>query len=139
MDIEQPDEILPFLYIGSINTVNRQNLCDIGIKNIIICGSDCLTTNHDSFNYILLNIFDETNVNISKYFETTNCFIEQARNSGSKILVHCFAGKSRSSSIVMAYLIMKQHMTFDEAYNLIKFKRPIVKPNCGFIKQLKML
>ena len=48
-----------------------------------------------------------------------------------------FAGKSRSSSIIIAYLIRFKSMTYEKAYELVKSKRDVIQPNEGFVKQLK--
>lgn len=52
-----------------------------------------------------------------------------------KIIVFCRAGHSRSPTIVIAYLMKYENMTFDEAYKYVKNKRNIM-PNNGFIEQL---
>jgi hypothetical protein len=57
--------------------------------------------------------------------------------SHTNIMVHCLAGVSRSVSLVIAYFIKYRHMSYDEAYQLIKSKRKIIHPNDGFISQLK--
>lgn len=52
-----------------------------------------------------------------------------------KILVHCQVGVSRSATIVLAYLMLKQNMTLAEAIKKVKERRGIY-PNQGFLKQL---
>ncbi len=44
-----------------------------------------------------------------------------------KILVHCYAGIERSPLAIAWFLHTKRGMTLDEAYKLIKQKRPIVQ------------
>ena len=56
--------------------------------------------------------------------------------SGGRVLVHCQAGISRSPSIVLAYLIDRKNMDFDDAYHLLTERRPIVAPNFNFLAQL---
>ena len=53
-----------------------------------------------------------------------------------KILFHCFAGISRSSTLAIAYLVATQHKSVDETLALIVSKRPIVRPNPGFMDVL---
>eukprot|EP00826_Nyctotherus_ovalis_P057462 TRINITY_DN7855_c0_g2_i1.p1 TRINITY_DN7855_c0_g2~~TRINITY_DN7855_c0_g2_i1.p1 ORF type:complete len:132 (-),score=18.46 TRINITY_DN7855_c0_g2_i1:48-443(-) len=48
-----------------------------------------------------------------------------------------FAGKSRSSSVVVAYLMKEWHMSFDQALKAVQAKRPVVEPNNNFVKQLR--
>ena len=58
---------------------------------------------------------------------------------GRTILVHCAAGMSRSPTLVIAYLMIENRWSFEEAYNFVKKKRPLTEPNIGFVKQLKNL
>jgi protein-tyrosine phosphatase len=44
---------------------------------------------------------------------------------------------SRSASIVIAYLMWKEHIKFKEAFDFVKEKRHSIEPNGGFIMQLK--
>ena len=63
-------------------------------------------------------------------------YLEKARIEGQRVLVHCFAGLSRSVTFTCAYLMKKYGMTFKEAITLVKKSRPNVNPNTGFRKQL---
>ena len=47
------------------------------------------------------------------------------------------AGISRSSTIILSYLIKYKKMKFDDALNLIREKREKINPNPGFVKQLR--
>jgi protein-tyrosine phosphatase len=46
------------------------------------------------------------------------------------------AGISRSTSCVMAYLMMEYGKTMKQAYEYVKARRNIICPNPGFVKQL---
>ena len=56
-----------------------------------------------------------------------------------KVLVHCFAGKSRATSFTCAYMIKQRKMTLKDALETIQKVRPIAAPNPGFMVQLKAL
>jgi protein-tyrosine phosphatase len=58
-------------------------------------------------------------------------------NNKVKILFHCYAGISRSSTLAIAFLCMAKGYTLRDAYDLVKKKRPIVNPNKGFVKALQ--
>lgn len=45
---------------------------------------------------------------------------------------------SRSAAVVIAYMMAKHSLTFEEAFYLVKAKRTITYPNSGFIAQLKL-
>ena len=65
-------------------------------------------------------------------------FLDAARSAGGKVLVHCVQGVSRSVSVVIAYLIFKEKMNYDEAYEFVKSHRGIASPNIGFVIQLML-
>eukprot|EP01016_Furgasonia_blochmanni_P000282 TRINITY_DN10030_c0_g1_i3.p1 TRINITY_DN10030_c0_g1~~TRINITY_DN10030_c0_g1_i3.p1 ORF type:complete len:140 (+),score=39.09 TRINITY_DN10030_c0_g1_i3:64-483(+) len=80
---------------------------------------------------------DTYTFDLSEFFEETFDFIETQRKAQKNVLVHCFAGVSRSSTIVIAYLMKKKKMTFEKAFAFVKQKRFLASPNLGFAKQLK--
>ena len=55
------------------------------------------------------------------------------------MLVHCFAGVSRSSTCVIAYLMQVKKMSFVDAFTFVRSKRSIAFPNIGFQRQLAEL
>ncbi|VUZ40452.1 unnamed protein product, partial [Hymenolepis diminuta] len=63
-------------------------------------------------------------------------FIDQNISKG--ILVHCRAGISRSATIVIAYLMCRLRISYQDALNKVKQRR-WVNPNPHFIKQLVVL
>ena len=62
-------------------------------------------------------------------------FIGQALLSGNKVFVNCVFGRSRSTTCVVAYLMLCQGWTLQSSLNHIRKHRPI-QVNYGFIQQL---
>ncbi len=88
--------------------------------------------------YARVNVNDESSANLRPYLTSATDFIRHhlvARRVS--VLVHCQMGISRSSTIVLAYLIRFEGMTRDEAYVHVKSRRPQCDPNPGFWRQLK--
>ena len=56
---------------------------------------------------------------------------------GYGVLVHCAQGVSRSASLILAFLMRKHNMSLKAAYQLLKQKRPVVKPNTNFLRQAR--
>ena len=82
---------------------------------------------------------DTEDENISAVFERSTMFIRDALASGGSVYVHCFAGMSRSPTLVAAYLIMEQGMDDEEALYFLQSVRPVVDPNAGFRRALSAL
>jgi len=65
---------------------------------------------------------------------------EKRVEAEGRVLVHCAVGKSRSPTIVMAYLMKHHNMSLKDAYNLVMQKRRLpglnVCPNNSFMRQL---
>jgi protein-tyrosine phosphatase len=57
-------------------------------------------------------------------------------NEKKNVLVCCSAGKSRSATIIVAYLMKHRSMTFEKAMEFVKERRSI-NINPGFLKRLK--
>lgn len=73
---------------------------------------------------------------MESHFEKACRFIEDARQSDGRILVHCACGVSRSTTLCCAYLIKHHSMSLEQALTQIRAQRPIVQPNSGFLRQL---
>ena len=61
---------------------------------------------------------------------------DDARLHSSPAYVHCKAGKSRSVTAVMAYLIHANHWTLSRAYSFVLERRKGISPNIGFVSEL---
>jgi atypical dual specificity phosphatase len=53
-------------------------------------------------------------------------FIDRQITAGNKVYVHCKAGRARSATIVLCWLIKNQGITADQAQSLLREKRPHV-------------
>jgi len=125
------------IFIGSkdaaedLELLQRNNISHI---LQVCCGQSRFTKN---FHYKVISICDEECTCIYEYFQESFEFIEEAITYGTGILIHCQGGVSRSATIIIAYLIKKFQMTFEDALHYVQSSRPVVQPNLGFQKQLK--
>ncbi|MBA0856765.1 hypothetical protein Goshw_002686 [Gossypium schwendimanii] len=90
-----------------------------------------------TFLFLFETVLDKEDTNLSQYFDECFNFIDEAKREGGGVLVHCFVGKSRSVTIVVAYLMKKHGMSLSQALEHVRSKRPLASPNPGFIQQLK--
>ena len=137
-DDNVPKEIIPHLFLGSIGSAsNLKQLENFQITHIICCASGIKNFFPDKFKYYNINLLDSEKENIRQYFEESFNFIDNGIKNGGNVLVHCHAGISRSSTILIAYIMKSQKMKVDKVLELIKSKREKVNPNIGFLNQLK--
>ncbi|CAF1014739.1 unnamed protein product [Rotaria sordida] len=128
-----------FLYHGDLaHAIDVSLLLDLNIKYIINM-SDCPLDKqiHEMFNVLWIkDLEDDFKGDIRKCFDKTNEFLFKCKQNTDKVLVHCQAGISRSSSIILAYLIRFDKQSLEKAYEYLLERRPIAAPNYGFLIQL---
>lgn len=90
----------------------------------------------DRIKYLQIEVDDDSTANLLTEFPATTRFIADAINEGGRVLVHCNLGVSRSSTVVIAYLMYTRHWTLRDARLFLKERRPIIHPNNTFIQQL---
>ena len=105
-NIFEANEIINGIYLGNINSVyDIEKLKRLGITHIISVIGGFIPPYPDDFNYLVINALDTQNTNLFDSFETSNDFIDDAIMDNSKILIHCQMGRSRSVTILAAYMI----------------------------------
>lgn len=62
--------------------------------------------------------------------------VSLVQNATSPVLIHCWAGISRSVSVVCYYLMVTRGLSYNEALAFVRSKREIACPNSGFADQL---
>ncbi|EEB12415.1 dual specificity protein phosphatase, putative [Pediculus humanus corporis] len=139
------DEVYPNIFIGDGTTAkNKDFLKKLGITHVLNTAEgkafSMVNTNGYFYKdvgikYMGFQLLDHPSVKISEYFHVAADFIQNAINSNGIVYVHCLMGKSRSSTCVLAYLMIKLGMSAAEALRTVKKKRAIY-PNEGFLQQL---
>ena len=131
-------EILPGLFIGSYHPAsNKQVLRSHNITHVCCCIGVPPPFPGD-FQYHVFPAKDVPEEDILRFFRAAIAFIDAALSSPSgRVLVHCGAGISRASTISTAYLMHRLRLSFRDALHLVHSVRPFVRPNHGFLLQLK--
>ncbi|KAG5898926.1 hypothetical protein JTB14_007961 [Gonioctena quinquepunctata] len=130
-------ELTDNLILTSASNVNQQTLESNSISCIISCAPELPESPlHDDVIYHKIEVIDSGCSRILHHFDPAADLIHQVSSLGGKTLVYCVAGVSRSASICLAYLMKYQRLSLLEAYNYVKLRRPRIRPNCGFFKQL---
>jgi dual specificity MAP kinase phosphatase len=96
--------VIEGLYLG-----NREDARDLGrmetngITHVVNCADELPNYHDGSLTYLALQLGDP-DPSFRDHIDRTCAFIDEARKEGRGVLVHCFAGISRSPSMVLAYL-----------------------------------
>lgn len=85
---------------------------------------------------LMIEANDVEEENLIQHFAGANEFIVDAHANGGAVLIHCAMGKSRSATVLAAYLMWSQKLDRDSALALIRKYRPYAEPNPGFMEQL---
>ncbi|XP_071439693.1 dual specificity protein phosphatase 4-like [Hetaerina americana] len=130
--------VLPFLYLGNErDAADLHLLRSLGVTRVLNVTAHLPGFHQGSgITYLRLPATDSGQQNLKQYFEKAFQFIDEARASGSRVLVHCQAGVSRSPTICIAYLMRHRLLPMAEAYRRVKRRRPIIAPNFNFMGQL---
>lgn len=138
---EKPDlqvaEIIPGLFLSSQDpTANIEILREHEIRHVLSVGVDSIAK-FDEIDYHYCDLLDLPESDLSIAIEKSVKIVHDKRREN--ILVHCNAGVSRSPTIIISYLMVFEKMSYDDAYGKVKEARSCIKPNEGFVKQLKRL
>ncbi|KAL3749196.1 hypothetical protein ACJRO7_010312 [Eucalyptus globulus] len=135
---KDPCKIEEGLFLGSVGAANNKDaLKNLNVTHVLIVASILKPAYPDDFMYKVITVPDKVDTNIREYFDECFEFIDEAKRLGGGVLVHCFIGKSRSVTIVVAYLMKKHGMSLSQALEHVKSQRPQASPNSGFISQLE--
>lgn len=169
------DQISPHIYIGSIWALSSvRDLAAANITHIVsvVRGTvEDMTSKGDPknnvaagfFHQLQIEIDDDDEEDIMRFFPQINAFIEKAVTKNQNCLIHCVAGISRSVTVATAYFLWKKSVEqpgifanalYDEnsqnddagekaaiqyveaMIQEIKSKRSIANPNPSFCEQL---
>ena len=90
-----------------------------------------------TFDYFNVRVYDDDKTDLLKHWDNTYRYITRAKKEGSKVLVHCKMGVSRSASVVIAYAMKAFNWEFEHALKHVKERRNCIKPNKNFLNQLE--
>ena len=135
---QEPTHILDHLYLGSAFNAADYSWLKLNDIDIVINVSPGISNFYsDEFQYYNIDVEDLNQASMAPHFEAFYRLV--TTNPGKKIFVHCFAGKSRSASLVLYYLIKQYNWTLEYAINYLKERRPSININCTFIEEIERL
>ena len=132
----QVAKITDYLFLCGAASVTERNIREYGITSVINMTLDVKPLTMPNLETYQIRMDDTPNSKLSTYFDKVADRIHAAKNKGGKTLVHCVAGVSRSATMCIAYLMRYHKVSLLHAYTYVKTKRPVIRPNTGFFRQL---
>uniref|UniRef100_A0A5B7AV21 Protein-tyrosine-phosphatase MKP1 n=1 Tax=Davidia involucrata TaxID=16924 RepID=A0A5B7AV21_DAVIN len=131
-------KVAEHIYLGGDAVARaRDILKQNGITHILNCvGFVCPEYFKADFVYRTLWLQDSPSEDITSILYDVFDYFEYVREQGGRVFVHCCQGVSRSTSLVIAYLMWIEGQSFDDAFQRVKAARGIADPNMGFACQL---
>ncbi|KAM9844618.1 dual specificity protein phosphatase 12 isoform 1-T1 [Aulostomus maculatus] len=130
----------PGVYIGTAADLNdSRTLVDAAVTHILSVDSvdpASLLPPDSGFRRKWVNVLDEGTSDLLSHMDDTFLFIQEAVDGGGAALVHCQAGRSRSATVVTAFLMKTHQLSFLEAHRRLRAVKPDVQVNSGFEEQL---
>eukprot|EP00906_Rhabdomonas_costata_P019326 RCo028234 len=124
------------LYLGDrVAAADLDLLRSFGVTHVVNAALEQPSFHFDELVYYNCNLLDIFFERIK--FEGPLAFIQEALDQGGVVFVHCMQGKSRSASLVIAYVMRAYGMSLDDALAKVQELRSCVQPNSGFMKQLR--
>ena len=136
-----PGQLYDNLYIGGVGAAyNHETIEKLKITHILTVANKIKPRFEEKgIIYKIIPVRDAEDESILPFFEEAVQFIQEvhAASEDNKVLVHCFAGKSRATSFTLAYLMRVKRLSLKEGLEKIWEVRKIAHPNKGFVNQLK--
>ncbi|XP_039619325.1 dual specificity protein phosphatase 22-A [Polypterus senegalus] len=130
-------KVLPGLYLGNIrDSENQDSLSKNGLTHILSVYTNAKPV-LQNMTYLCIQASDSSSQNLIQHFKECISFIHESRLNGGGCLVHCLAGVSRSTTLVVAYLMTVTNLGWEDCLCAVKAVRSFVGPNFGFQQQLQ--
>ncbi|XP_062550221.1 dual specificity protein phosphatase 18 [Armigeres subalbatus] len=133
-------KLLRNLYLCGGSAATVPTMQQLGVTLVINATTESELPNtplpSDDTGYLRVPVKDNRETDLDRYFNQVADRIEEESQRNGITLIHCVVGVSRSASLCLAYLIKYHRMSLKDAYLHVKAKRPQIRPNVAFVKQL---
>ena len=130
-------KIIDGLYLSDYaGAYNISHLVKYKITHILVCARELSYRFPEDFEYLRLDLDDHHTSDILPHLSIATDFIHSALKSDNTVLFHCAMGISRSPSIVIAYLLRYEHLSYSDAFNFVQKRHTSTRPMPNFAKQL---
>jgi hypothetical protein len=135
-----PAEVAPRLFLGSVGAASSDRILDsLGITHVVLACAGMKPHFPHKYIYLEVPLLDSMQQSIDAHFDRVHAFVDAALASSERggILIHCFAGRSRSTALIASYLMRTRKWSLSRALVTIQQRRAVARPNPGFLLQLR--
>ncbi|XP_054026281.1 LOW QUALITY PROTEIN: dual specificity protein phosphatase 22-A [Dryobates pubescens] len=133
---DRPGEQVVYMLLLLPDSEDRDNLLKNGVTHILSVHNSAKPVLED-MTYLCISASDSSSQNLLQHFKECIKFIHECRLNGGGCLVHCLAGVSRSTTILVAYLMTVTDLSWESCLAATKAVRSYISPNFGFQQQLQ--
>jgi len=135
-EMEQADEVHPGVWIGSYSSVVDDRLMNNEIDVVLNMAIECdYALKAPKTQLVKIGIEDGRLTNVGVFRKAAEV-IHTAKEQGRATLTHCAAGVSRSSTAVLAYLMIYERMGWSDALSYVQSGRSCVNPHPLLVRSL---
>ncbi|XP_075709104.1 serine/threonine/tyrosine-interacting-like protein 1 isoform X2 [Rhinoderma darwinii] len=133
-----PIEIIPgLLYMGDLRQANDRHIQkDLKIKSHVNVSLEITNFALPSEQVLHIPVPDSCDTDLLQFFPSACQFIDSHIATNCAVLVSSTLGISRSSAVLIAYIIHYRKCTLQETWNHVLKCKTNMRPNRGFVQQL---
>jgi protein-tyrosine phosphatase len=125
------------LYLGDIMDANNESfITNNNVTTIICIAKEGKIDNIKNISIYYFDIDDDIFFDLYEYFDFITKLIDERMEHEGSVLVNCICGISRSSTIIIAYLMKYCDLILKTALKEVHHVRSYILPNENFIRQL---
>nr|XP_047931135.1 dual specificity protein phosphatase 22-A-like isoform X2 [Anser cygnoides] len=130
-------KVVTGLYLGNIrDSEDGARLRRHGVTHVLSVHTGAKPVLED-MTYLCISASDSSSQNLMQHFKECIKFIHECRLHGGGCLVHCLAGVSRSTTVLVAYLMTVTDLGWERCLAATRAARSYASPNPGFQRQLQ--
>ncbi len=133
-------QVVPGLFIGGAYGLTDVSAVRQAAIRVVIAVNGRATgtfTRGFPLEVVEFDIDDTPDFFMRPFFLPIHRAIDQSLSEGNNVIVVCTAGRSRSATAVISYLMRRRGMSLAKAFAVVKHAREFINPNPGFVMQLQ--
>ncbi|KDD73181.1 hypothetical protein H632_c2452p0, partial [Helicosporidium sp. ATCC 50920] len=145
MATARPSLVVDGLYLsGAVGAASLHVLRHLGVSHVLNATADLpcddgLRRVAGVQGWLRASLRDVEEEDLAPAIAEALAFIDAAHAEGGIVLVHCHAGRSRSASLVLAWLMTRRRWTLARALRWVERVHHAVAPNAGYMLELLRL